>query len=377
MSRVVHYGWFLGVAMGWASLAQAQKTVTLSEPKAPLLPASFGEWTQASSSQAVTPGDLSLATVSKAALEECGPQRSAIQDYVRSGKTIHVEAIEFNDRTGAESAFTLVAKPDMKLGKGVGDLDAVGDGTVLFRSETSVVLVSQVMEGDVKSLAPLAATLPKAVGSAGVEPLLPQLAPKADRVPGSLRYALGPNTYAAEGGVLPSQALEWDKSAEAVTESYTGKSGRETLTIASYPTPEIAAAVTHRVQAQLSSPGLQFANARARRERVMLVVASGPWSADEAQKLIDSVHLHEVLSVDKGAPPKDFNTEVHKTVTLLVAISAFSGALMVAALVLAVFFGGGRALVRVLRGKPPAVEAEFLSLHLDPQNAPAKFQPEK
>jgi hypothetical protein len=38
-----------------------------------------------------------------------------------------------------------------------------------------------------------------------------------------------------------------------------------------------------------------------------------------------------------------------------------------------VFLGGGRAAIRVMRGKPAAVEVEFLSLHLSPQNKPAQF----
>lgn len=377
MRRVVGCGWLLCVAVGWAACARAQK-VTLQEPKAPLLPESFGAWKQTTSVPIANPPRLSLVAVSKAALEECNPARSKVADYARNGggavKTIHVEAIEFNDRTGAESAFTLVAKPEMKLGKELGDLDATGDGAVLLRSGATLVLVTG--DPDAKSLEPLVTVLPKAFGNANVAPLLPTLPPRAGLVAGSVRYALGPQSYAAEGGVLPAQSLEWDKSAEALTATYTGKAGRETLTIAGYPTPEIASAVTKRVQAQVAAMGPQFATAKARRERILFVLASGPWSADDAQKLIDSVHLNEQLAVDKGSPPPDFNTEVHKTVSLLVAISVFSGALMVAALVLAIFFGGGRAILRVLQGKPAAVEAEFLSLHLAPQNAPVRTDDE-
>jgi len=39
--------------------------------------------------------------------------------------------------------------------------------------------------------------------------------------------------------------------------------------------------------------------------------------------------------------------------------------------------GGGRALIRVMQGKPAASEPEFLSLHLAPQNpTPHWEQPE-
>ena len=57
-----------------------------------------------------------------------------------------------------------------------------------------------------------------------------------------MRYALGPESYAAEGGVLPANSLGWDKSAEAVTANYDEKHGHETVTLLIYPTPQIAQA---------------------------------------------------------------------------------------------------------------------------------------
>ena len=68
--------------------------------------------------------------------------------------------------------------------------------------------------------------------------------------------------------------------------------------------------------------------------------------------------------------------ETRKTFGLLANIIIFSGVLCLAAVLLGLFLGGGRALVRVLRGKPPATEAEFLSLHLDPQNPVPIFSKE-
>ena len=64
--------------------------------------------------------------------------------------------------------------------------------------------------------------------------------------------------------------------------------------------------------------------------------------------------------------------ETKKTFGLLANVIVFSGVLGLAAVLLGLFLGGGRALLRVLRGKSAATEAEFLSLHLEPQNpAPA------
>ena len=77
-----------------------------------------------------------------------------------------------------------------------------------------------------------------------------------------------------------------------------------------------------------------------------------------------------------------FNQDVHppfkvvaaQTFTLLENILVLSGVLGSGAVLLGLFLGLGRAWFRVLRGKPAAVEVEFLSLHLSPQNKPAVFR---
>jgi len=63
-----------------------------------------------------------------------------------------------------------------------------------------------------------------------------------------------------------------------------------------------------------------------------------------------------------------------QTFSLLENIAILSGVLGAGAVLLGFFLGFGRAWFRVLRGKPAAVEVEFLSLHLAPQNKPAVFR---
>src|ERR1700728_2255743 len=101
--RFLHRGMAVGL-IAVALSAAGQTSVAITEPGAPLLPASFGEWKTAVAAGSVP--EISLANASKAVLEECGPERSAVADYDRGGKTIHIEAIQFGDRTGAFSAFT-------------------------------------------------------------------------------------------------------------------------------------------------------------------------------------------------------------------------------------------------------------------------------
>jgi hypothetical protein len=358
------------LAAGLVVGAGAQSAVQLNEPSAPLLPASFGEWKTAAAGD--TPA-YSLANTSKDALEECGPERSAVAEYVRGGRSLHVEAIQFGDRTGAYSAFTLVERPGMKVGTALGASDAVGEGVVLFTAGSTLVMVNGATQEDVASLKPLALGLPKVVGSKGVAPLLPTLVPAAGFVPGSLRYALGADSYAAEGGVLPAHSLGWEKSAEAVTAGYADKRGAETLTVLLYPTPAIAGSFAKAIKDAAPQMGAAFAAARVRREGTLVVLASGSFSGDEAQRLVDGVHLREIIATDGDMHPL-FRAEGMKTYSLLANIAILAGVLMLAAVLLGLFLGVGRAAFRVMRGKPAAVEPEFLSLRLAPQNKAPQFE---
>lgn len=368
------------MAAGLAVGAAAQTSIAITEPSVPLLPAKFGEWTKAGSG-GETPS-YSLVTVNKDALEECGPQRSQVVEYTRGGRNahrdVHIEAIQFGDRTGAYSAFTLVERPGMTVGTELGSSDAVGDGAVLFAVGSSVVLANfggTATAGDIASLRALAEGIPKIAGNRGVAPLLPTLAPAQGLVEGSVRYALGPVSYAAEGGVLPVNSLGWDKEAEAVTALYDDARGKETLTLLLYPTPTIAESITKAIQDEVAQmgaePGANFGTAKVRREGPLVLLASGSFSGDEAQRMVENIHLKEMAFNQDVKPP--FHVMAAQTFSLLTNIGILSGVLMAAAVLLGLFLGVGRATFRVLRGKPAASEPEFLSLHLAPQNKPAQF----
>jgi hypothetical protein len=378
----------VGLLGGLALTAGAQSSTVITEPEAPLLPVAFGEWKAGapavqlncsnvanSCNTAAMPvaSNVSLVNANKEALEECGPERSQVADYSRGGRTLHVEAIEFKDRTGAFSAYTLVKRADMTPRKDLGANAAVGDDAVVFTVGTSLVLAYPMTASEVGSLKPLVDGLPKAVGNKGIAPLLPTLAPVTGLVDGSLRYALGASTYAAEGGVLPAAQLGWDKEAEAITAEYKDKRGEETLTVLLYPTPTIAGTMTRRVQGLISAAGPKFATAKVRREGELVILASGTFAADEAQKMVENIHLKQQLTMDNQIPPSE-HVQVIQTYSLLVNIAILAGVLMLAAVLLGLFLGGGRALYRVARGKPAASEPEFLSLHLEPQSKPVQFE---
>jgi len=230
-------------------------------------------------------------------------------------------------------------------------------------------------ESDVASLKPLVEAMPKPVGNKGISPLLPAFVPQKGLVVDSVRYAVGPETYATQGGVLPAQSLGWDKSVEAVTAKYNDKRGQETLTILYYPTPEIAGNYTRQIEGQTAGMGPGFSNAKVRREGPLVMLANGTFVPDEAQKMIENIHTRQEVTLDKPVPP-EFHAEVQKTFSLLQAIALLIAVTGGTAIMLGLILGFGRAGLRILQGKPAAAEPEFLSLHLAPQNAAPKVTPE-
>jgi hypothetical protein len=315
-----------------------------------------------------------LTALSKQALQECGPLRSLVNGYTHAGRSMRVEAVEFGDRTGAYSAFTLALRPEMRLSKDVGSSGAAGDGVVLFTIGDTLVLASPATGADLPALRDLARALPKVTGNRGVAPLLPSFVPDENLAPSGLRYALGPATYAAEGGVLPANSLGWDKSAEAVTANYHQRHGDETVTLLMYPTPQIAQAFERRLSTGVKQLGPNFANARVRRDKELVMLASGTLPGNDAQALLENVHMQQEVAIDRYMPPV-YQTEVQKTFSLLTSIAVLSGVLMGGAVLLGLFLGGGRALIRMLQGKPAASEPEFLSLHLSSQNPMPHWEP--
>jgi hypothetical protein len=366
-------------ALMLVAAAGAQTVTPLVTPRdagaAALLPASFGAWTAAANEPAAAEPAMSLVNANKAALEEDGPVRSQVTTYVSGGRKLTVGAVQFGDYSGAWSAYTLVRKPGLRDGKELGTADAVGDGVVLFQSGAVLVVAFPATAADVPGLKALDVALPKARGSQAQPPLLPAFLPGKGLEPGSVRYALGAQTYSAEGGVLPAAGLGWEKSAEAITAEYKDRRGTETLTLLLYPTPQIAEAHLKAAQGVFGGLGPKFAQASARREAELVMIASGDWPQDAAATFLKDIHMRQLASNDlatTGQP--EFHTEMRKTFSLLTNIMVLFGVLGLAAVLLGLFLGGGRALIRKMMGKPAATEAEFLSLHLAPQNPRPQFE---
>jgi hypothetical protein len=360
----------LGQAAGTTAGVGGKPAVSLVKPATPLLPKQFGAWQQSAAAEAAN--DAATQT----AFQEDGVARVDAEGYAHAGSsaTLLLKAYEFGDATGAFAAYTYLRKPTdrpltgLRLGK-----EAVSAGdTVLLWDGRTVVSAEFHGERRLADLEDLIPALPKIGGPKGLPPLLPTLLPAKGLETETLKYALGPSSYQTMGGVLPGGIVGFDKSAEVATVKYAGKG---TLTLLLYPTPQISGEHGREIVAELNREGASAGTVKLRREGPLLALTTGAWSPAEAQKMVEGVHLRDVLSWNKPFPV-DFHSEVRKTASLLSNILVLTGVLFLAAVILALFFGGGRALIRVMQGKPAATEPEFL--HIDLREGPGeagRFKP--
>ena len=377
--------------------AQQGKTV-LVEPPAPLLPESVGKLPMAGTPQTGTgvPPDAGEAA---AVLKEDGVASwedahygAATQAATADGK---VRAYRFGDATGAYAAFTFLRKADaVALPAGIAPNGTVSGDELMLQSGVSVVVANLQLRGAMRdeALRGILQHLPKVGGRQGLPPLLPTFVPVRGLIAGSAEYALGPAGYSATQGVLPAEVIGFDKAAEAITAKYAGRSGPGVLTLLLYPTPQIAGDRGRAIESYLNSrtgtqastttvklpgdgPLTQVATGshqagagtvKLRREGPLVLLATGGFTPEQAQALIDGIHLRLDVTLDKPVPP-EFHAEVRKTASLLVSIAVFSGVAGLAAVLLGLFLGFGRAWIRVLMGKPAAMEPEFLRLDLSGQ----------
>jgi hypothetical protein len=361
--------WVVPVGVAFGQTPDAGPKTMLALPPAPLLPQTLGKLTR------VAEGDSGdglggVDAADQGVLTEDGLKRFARSDYASGLKDAAgqgkgsvqgtVIAYKFGDASGAVAAYDYFRKPGMQPEK-LGDAAVADSGGVLLRSGVNVVRANFKLDraGKETLTKELIDHLPKVGGTAGMTPLLPTLLPAKGLDAESVKYALGPVGYQAMGGVLPVGLVGFDKSAETATAKY--KNGG-VLTMALYPTPQIAGDRGRAIEAQLghdSSAG----TVKLRREGQLVLLTTGAWTPGAAQAMVDGIHMRIEATFDKPMP-LEFHAEVQKTYSLLTSIAIFCGVGALAAVVMGLFFGGGRAAIRVMQGKPAASEPEFLRIDL-------------
>jgi hypothetical protein len=355
-------------SMVFAQTASSPAFVSVPQP---LLPSSFGGWTQTGSPEAGT--TLESADQANAdILKEYGLKDFAVAEYSHGGDHLTLHAKRFVDATGAFGAFTFYRTPAMRASD-LGN-DAVTDGhEILFW--TGAILVdavfgesgSPIRTGTEKAaLKELVARIPKTAGPEGIAPSLPRYLPAEGLDTISVHYAIGPAAYVRSGGVLPPSVVDFSRDAEAVTAQYATHDGRGTLTVLEYPTPQMALGRAKAIDALLKQGGIPGGNALAlgvRSSGPLVAVSNGNFSDREAQALREKVKYEATVTVNH---PEGYVSEVKKTANLLLGIVYLTGILGAAAILLGLFLGGGRALVRVMLGKPASTlnDDTFISLRL-------------
>ena len=345
----------------------------------PLVPASFSGW-EATPGKPLT--DPALAdSANAAALKEYGFTDALLANYNRRGETLKIKALRFTDASGAYGAYSFYRQsgwPKEQIGTGA----ASNHNRVLFW-EGNVLIDAEFLHMTAMSgseLRELAASIPVPTGTKALAPPILGNLPQKDMDPQTTHYALGPVGYAGADvpknpvGVLPPDLVGFDRGAETATATYKLRSGLATLTIINYPTPQMAAAQEKAIAAYIKAGNshqhpftkpLQDSNPAAievRRSGPLVAVVSGDAILDEAHKLIATVHYE----ADMASVPQPVDSEIKKTAQLLLGIVTLVIVMFVAALFLALFLGGGRALYRLARGRPISsmYDEDFIKLDL-------------
>lgn len=310
-------------------------------------------------------------------LKEYGFQQFATAHYTNDGNTLAIRAIRFQDASGAYGAFTFYRRPG-SIPEQIG-LSAAWDGShVLFWSGGTLVdgVLDHTTPMTAAELRELAKDLPRPSGSANVAPSLPAYLPRQGLDANLTHYSLGPEAYARGGGVLPPSLVNFGLSAESVTANYSGKEGDGQVTLLIYPTPQMAAARLRDIDAFLKAGDTRstwpqpLADSRpeallTKRSGPIIAITTGSFAAPAARRLLSQINYEANVVWNN---PQGYVGEGSKVARLLLGIFALTGILGGAAILLGLFLGGGRALVRILRGKPASAfleETEFISLHLD------------
>jgi hypothetical protein len=366
--------------------AVAEKSDSAKPAPAPsLLPDAFDGWVETAPAQKLADAAQADPT-SASALKEYDFTSGSSAIYRRSGDTLTLHALQFRDASGAYGAYTFYRQngwPKEDIGEGA----TSNHNRVLFWQGNTVVdaTFSEIGPMSAAELRELAGGLPKAEGTQALAPPILADLPQQSLDGQTTHYAVGPADYAGSGGVLPADLVGFDRGAEAVTASYTLRSGPATLTLIDYPTPQMAIAQEPKIRAYIKAGAsaqpawpkpLQDsdpASLDVRRSGPLVAIVSGDAIPDESHKLLESVHFDSQLT---SIPQPGGESEISKTSKLLLGIAAMVIVGGSAALLLGFFLGGGRALYRVARGRPVSsvYDAEFIHLDLredDPVATPA------
>lgn len=305
-------------------------------------------------------------------LREYGFQRLEKATYTRDdGRTLAVKAAVFADASGAYGAFTYYKTPVMLDEKIGGQAASLNNRVVFYQGNILVDAVfDRLTTMSAAELRELAGSLPKPPGSAGNLPPLPNYLPKQVDTKNA-KYVLGPVALDRIGSPLPVPLVDFKSGAEVVMANYQAKLGDSTLMLIEYPTPQLAAEklrqldATHQPTTQTKGmPSLlDVAPFFDKRTGPILVIAAGPLSASEANKLLGSVSYEADVTWNENT----YITKKDNLANLLFNVIVLCGIVVGLAVVAGLTFFGIRILTK--RAFPGRVfdrpeDLEIISLRL-------------
>jgi len=346
---------FLLLIIALAGIASAQS----KSPAGPL-PAAFSGWRLESKSVKTTADPAAADPTDAPVLKEYGFTDLETGTYTRGGRTMQIKAARFNDATGAFGAFTYYVQPQMQVEK-IGDSGASSNSRILFFKsnvllDVSVEHLSAMSGADLRALA---AAMPRPKNEIGKLPTLTANLPSQSLERNTSRYIIGPEALARLGVPISAQLIDFSKSPEVAIGKYRTSQGEATLTLVSYPTPQIARERMDAMQSAALSGGPFYF----RRSGPYVVAVSGSIPGDEAQSLLASVNYDADVTLLQPTKPRPQENRAG-FVFALVMLCVIA---VLAALVFGFAFGGIRILANRLFpnrffSRPESVEIIRLNL---------------
>jgi hypothetical protein len=308
-------------------------------PAASVFPEVWGEFKRASEGAATPPGDPDV-------WKEYGFDFGARAQYGSPAKTFVVVGYRMNDSTGAFAAFQAL-RPQEARKSDLAPLAAeAGDHLVLAYG--NYVFYLQGHKPGAEDLQRLYLTLPRFEQSP--LPAFAGFLPSENRIPNTERYVGGPEALEQIEPKIPPSAAAFRYGTEAQFARYNTAAGEMQLGLFSYPTPHIA-----RERAEEFT---QIAGAMVKRSGPLVAVIVAPRNRDEAERLLAEVRYEAEVTRNERVPAVNENPG-----SMLIAIFALAGLLILGSLFAGFLFGGIRILKRRSHGTERA-EDPMIMLHL-------------
>jgi hypothetical protein len=324
LRRLIHNAALLSIAAGIASAA--------------IFPDQIGDFKKG------PPNTISIPD--QALLDEFGLSATEQAEYTAGKKHFTATAWRFHDSTGAMAMFEFRRPPGAvpgaitKLSVQTSDGVIYAYGNYVFQFTGNVPTAEQ--------LTAMYASLPKLEQSP--LPVLITDLPRADLVPNSVRYVVGPVSLDRFEPRIPPSLAAFHLGSEAVVGKYSTAKGLLTLAIFNYPTPGIARERYQNFQ--------NISGAMAKRVGALVAITIQPPDADAAERILSQVKYETNITLNEKVPVN----EVKGAARFILDVFAFAGLLILICLLAGLGYAGVRFANRKMnRGDDPDA---MITLHL-------------